>query len=251
MGARRLGGDVQPLADLGVGQALGDEPGYFEFADRERPPRFVLQSTAAACPRQVGRPREKRSLPIAPAVTRTSAMTAAASAWRFIRMRHWARSSRAPRPSQIRRRSSQPRMARSSDSRAADSEPAARPDEPIGMAEGGSGDRFPGRSRCSRARVTQALGVVWPPRGDERPRAGHDERDEERPLARGAGDLQGLLAARDSGERVASLQIGLREPPQGRQDELDFADPPTGRPATRRASAGPRRGGRDRGPPAR
>ena len=136
------------------------------------------------------------------------------------RIRQWARSSRAQVASQTRPRSSQPRTARSSASRAADSEPGGEPERPSAWSSAGPATASQ-PARCSRTRADPALGVVRPARREVRPGAGDDERDEERALAgrrprSSSASSQRAIAASAS----PASEVGLGEAPERRQDEL-------------------------------
>ena len=104
MGADRLGRQPERVGDLGVGHALGDQPGDLELADGERAPRLVHRAPARARSRRA-RPRareQRRAAQPLGASRAPRARSGAASAWRFARSRRGARSSRAHVASQIR-----------------------------------------------------------------------------------------------------------------------------------------------------
>ena len=216
-----FGAIVEPLGDLARSSAPRRSAGR---------PRTRGRSAAATAPRSTPRPRPDRgrarrparaagSLPSASAVARTPR-----GAWPPRRTRFDAeqalgevepRPGGLPDPAALRPSRGPPR---SRHSRAAASEPAGEPDQPVGVGEGRARRSRPSRRGAPATRRASARPRPGRCAASRRAYAGHDERDEERPLAGRASAI-----ARPSSQRATA---------------------PSASPATRSVSARPQSGGR-------
>ena len=185
--ARGLRRDAERVGDLGVGQALADEPRDLELARRSagatarrpghgRGPSGRSVSARSASVRR-SEPVGRRARPSMPSAT--------ASAKRFERTRHWARSSRAQvasheRPWRVPAVRPPPRVR---GARRRSRRPPARPALVRGRAPR---RRRPGSSRGSSAHSSsQAAASAGRPACVRRPDAGHHERHEQDALTDG------------------------------------------------------------------
>ena len=214
----RAGGlrrDLQLTGDLGVGHALGDQPGDFELAGGQRPPRLLER-----CPARARSWRARRrapsagSLPSASAVERTDAINrrrfaVAVRAQQALREVQ-AGPRRFPDPTTLRPSRC---AAASRASRAITIDPAARRSRPSACASAGPATASQ-PARWSRDSRPPALRLLGPAGGQERPGPGDDERDQQRPLAGRQRELQALLAASDGIARVDRPAGRLRPGPR-------------------------------------
>ena len=213
-------------------------------------PRTRGPSAGATAPRSCPRPRpirdelvgageQRRAAERRRPSSRTAAMSAAASPYRFERSRHVGqvepRPGRLPDPAAV----GPSRRPRSRATRAPPSAcPAPARTSPSAWASAGPAMR-PARRGALAVAATQRSASSGRCAREQGPRAGHDERDEERPLAGALGDRERLArsaSAAPGGSPATSVELG--EAPERRQDHLDVAVSARPRPAPRRASAG-------------
>ncbi len=180
-------------------------------------------SSSAPRPRAIASSSSARSrsgrLPSASARSATPRMIGTASASRFARRWHAARSSRAQRPSQVRPSVSQPVIAASSAERAATVDPALVRSNPsawssagracVGQSARSAARRSRQRSASSGRRAASAARVPVTTKGRQ-----------QRPLAGGLGEVRGRTAVHERRLRVSAEQRALRQAPASRQDEV-------------------------------